>query len=136
MALNIYQKAKITLIESGKCIPLHNKLAKLSVETTDKTLIEFFNQLMKLLSYGRIYISERETYASLKKETLDYIETKINKDPVNIKNEIEGLIKLYKAKCDESNRQKNKFNEKEWHIGYEVALTLTINDLENLLKKL
>ena len=103
MALNIYQKVKIAIIENGKCKTLHNKLAKLSVETTDNDLIYFLKESMRILSYNRIIMSEIENWKKIRKDTLDYVEMKINEVNIpkkDLKNELKKLIEEYQSYKD------------------------------------
>jgi len=140
MAMNIYQKTKVIMLESSKCIPFYNKLAKILVESADITLNDLIDQIRKLVCSGRIIGSEnRALYGEIKTEIMAYCDTKINEvsEPKKIlKTELKVIIEEYKVKLNNSYDNKSAYDDfdRGRDVGWENAIEDVIDILEKLIK--
>lgn len=128
MGMNIYQKTKLIMLESNRCITLYNKLAKILVESNDDTLNGFVKQIRELVGKGRITNDLNKTiFGKVRNEIITYCDLQ-TEDKFDIKTALKTLSENYKSKLNNSiNYSKD--------IGYEDIMSDIISDLENLLKK-
>ena len=143
MAMNIYQKTKVIMLESNKCITIYNKLAKILVESADITLNDLIDQIRKLVCNGRIIGNEnRALYGEIRTAIMAYCDAKINeidngtnKLKENLKIELKILIEEYKvrAKGFDQSSDHDEFSA-GCTYGRQDELEEVIDRLEELIK--